>query len=113
MVVADVLTHQPFQMPLVKHDYMIKQVASAIANPAFGDAVLPGASEAGSFGLDAEARYSVDYFTVEVRCPVEDQIAGGGVIRECLAKLLRDPLAAWTTGHVAVDDASPVMRDDE
>jgi hypothetical protein len=113
MVVADVLTHQPFQMPLVKHNYMIKQVASAIANPAFGDAVLPRTSEADSFRLDAEARYGADNFTVEVRYPVEDQIAGGRIIRECFAKLLRDPLATWMTEHVAVEDASPAMRDDE
>ena len=72
IVVPDVFVHQPFQMPLVEHDHMVKQVASAIANPALGDAVLPGASEAGSFGLDAEARYGVDNFTVEVCCSVED-----------------------------------------
>src|SRR5580700_2694884 len=100
-------------MPLVKHNYMIKQVASTIPNPAFGDAVLPRASEARSFRLDAEARNSADYFTVEVRCPIKDQIAGGRIIRECLAQLLRDPLTTWTTCHVAVDDASPVMTDDE
>lgn len=72
MVVADVLKHQPFQMPLVEHDYMVKQVASAIANPAFRDAVLPWTPEAGPFGLDAEAHYGADNFAVEVRCPVED-----------------------------------------
>ena len=35
VVVADVLGHQPFEMPLVEHDDMIEQVSAATADEAF------------------------------------------------------------------------------
>jgi hypothetical protein len=62
MAVADVFAHQPFQMPLIEHDDMVKQVVFTITNPVFGYAVLPGTSEAGPIGLDAEACYGADNF---------------------------------------------------
>jgi hypothetical protein len=40
VIVANVLTHQAFQMPLIQHNYMVKQIAAAVADPAFGHAVL-------------------------------------------------------------------------
>jgi hypothetical protein len=54
VVVADILAHQSFQMSLVEHDHMVEQIPATVANPAFGDAVLPGTSEAGPFGRNAE-----------------------------------------------------------
>jgi len=113
MVVANVLGQETFQMPLVEHDDVVEQVASAIAYPTFGDSVLPRTSETGSFGLDAEACYGADNFRVEVRGSVEEQIARRRIIRKCLAMLLRYPIAARMTGHVAVENAPPTMRDDE
>src|SRR5438105_1733144 len=113
VVVADVLAHQTFQMPLVEHYYIAKQVTSAITYPAFGNAVLPWASEAGSLRLDARDCYGADNFPVEVRGSVEIQIARRRIIWECPAKMLRYPLAARMTGHAAVENAPPVMRDDE
>jgi hypothetical protein len=47
VVVADVLIHQPLQMPYVQNDDVIQQISSAISQSAFGGAVLPPASEVG------------------------------------------------------------------
>jgi hypothetical protein len=58
-VVANIFAHQPFQVPFIEYDDMIEQIFSTAANPAFGDAVLPWASEAGSFGLDAETLHGI------------------------------------------------------
>ena len=113
MVVADVLAHQPFQVPLIEHDDMVKQVASAIANPAFSDSVLPRTAETGPFRLDAEARNGTDHLFVEVRGAVEDQIFRRRIVRKRLAKLLGDPCAARMPGDVAVKDEPPAMRDGE
>jgi len=113
MVITDVLVHQAFQMPLVQDDHMVEQIAAAVSNPALGNAVLPRAAEAGSFGLDAEAFHRFDDFAVELRSAIKDQITRRRVVRECLAQLLNDPLACRMLGHVAVKDTPPVVRDDE
>lgn len=65
VVVADVLGHQPLQMPYVQNDDVIQQISSAISHPAFDDAVLPRASEVGLLGSDAEALYRADNLLVE------------------------------------------------
>ena len=44
VIVADVLAHESLEMPLVEHDAVIQQIPSAVANPAFGDAILPWAA---------------------------------------------------------------------
>lgn len=51
VVVTGVLFHQPSQVALIQHNYMIEQVTTAVANPALGNAVLPRTSEAGPFRL--------------------------------------------------------------
>jgi hypothetical protein len=59
-------------MPFIQYDHMIQQVSSAVANPAFGDSVLPWTAEAGSFRCDAEALYGTQDIDVEVCGTVKD-----------------------------------------
>ena len=113
MVVADVLFHQPFQMAFIEHDHMVEQVSSTATNPTFGDTVLPRTSEAGSFGLDAEAFDGADDFFVEVRSSVENEMFRGAIVGECFPQLLHDPRTVWMSCDIPVKDAPPVMRDDE
>jgi hypothetical protein len=49
-------------------------ISGAVADPAFGDAVLPRASEAGPLGQDAEALHNVDDFLIKVCTAIEDQL---------------------------------------
>jgi hypothetical protein len=100
VVIANVGAHRPFQMPFVEHDDMIKQISSAIPNPAFCNTVLPRTTEAGPLGLDAEALHRADNFLVEVRCAIEDQVGGYLVIWKGLAQLLRDPRTTWVPSDV-------------
>ena len=111
MIVADVLGHQPFEMPLVEHDHMIEQVSPAIADEAFCDSVLPGTAKASSLGFYPEALDGADDLFAEVRCPVEDQIARRRAIRKSLAKLLADPCATRMYGDAAMEDVPPVVGD--
>lgn len=80
MVVPHVLVHQPFQKPLIHHDHMVDQITAAVANPALGDSVLPRTSEAGPFGLNAEAPHCVDHLLIEVCGAVEDQVTGQRIV---------------------------------
>src|SRR5438105_3852010 len=113
VVVADVLPDQPLHMPFIQHDYMVEQFPSAIPNPAFGDAILQRASEAGSLRLYAEAFSHTDNLVIEVRVAIENEISQRRIIRESLPKLLDDPCAARMPGNLAVQDPPPVMGDNE
>jgi len=113
VVITDVLIHEAFQMPFVENDHMVEQISAAVPDPTFSDTVLPWASEAGPLGLDAEALLGFDHFFIELCAVIEDQITRRRIIRECLAQLLSDPGARRMPGHVAVEDAPPIMRNDE
>ncbi len=82
VIIADVLVHQTFQMPLVQDRHMIEQITAAVVDPTFGNAILPRTSKAGSLGLDAEALHCVDDFFIEVCTAIEDQIARSRVVGE-------------------------------
>ena len=67
MVVADLLTHEAFQITLIENDDMIEQVPAAVTDPAFCNAVLSRASEAGSHRLDTQGFDRVDHVNIEGR----------------------------------------------
>ena len=100
-------------VPLIQNNYMVKQIASAVADPALGHAVLPRTAEAGSLRLNAEALHSVDHFLIEIGPTIKDQIAGRGIVGKCLAQLLDNPRAGRTPGDIAVKDSSPIMCDNK
>src|SRR5258707_5941254 len=92
---------------------MIEQISSAISDPPFRNTILPWATEAGPFGPDTEGLNGVDDFFIEVRRPVEDQVAGYRVVGECLTQLLCNPSATRMPSDVGVEDPSSIMRHDE
>jgi hypothetical protein len=47
VIVADVFVHQAFQMPFIKNDHVVEQIAAAVADPPLGNTVLPRTAEAG------------------------------------------------------------------
>jgi hypothetical protein len=110
VVVADVLIHQAFQMAFIENDHMVEQIATAVANPSFGNAVLQRTAEAGLLGLEAEVLYRYDHFFIEMRTAIKDQMSGSRVVRECLAQLLNAQGARRILCHIAVKDAPPVKQ---
>ena len=72
VIAANVLTHQAFQMPLIQDNYMVKQIAAAVADPALGHAVLPRTAEAGSLQMNAETLHGVDHFLNEIGTAIKD-----------------------------------------
>jgi hypothetical protein len=54
VVIVDIIAEQPTQVALAEHDDMIEQLAADAADPALGDAVLPGAAMGSPRGCDAE-----------------------------------------------------------
>ena len=72
LIIAGVFSHMALHMPFIKHDHMVEQIATAVANEALGHAVLPRTAEAGLLGLDAEAFDGADDFLVEIAATVKD-----------------------------------------
>ena len=84
VVIADVLAHQPFEMPFIPYDHVIQQVSSTVTNPAFGDSILPWIAEAGSLRCDAKALYCFDNFLIKICGTIKDQVTGYRLVREGL-----------------------------
>jgi hypothetical protein len=55
VVVTDILSNQPFQMPLVQDDDVIQQVSATASHPSLGDAVLPRTAKGSAHRLAAHA----------------------------------------------------------
>ena len=113
MIVANVLVHQAFQMALVGHNHVVEQITTASADPAFGHAVLPGASDRGTNRTCAKAVHGFKNLAMECVLAIGDQILWRGIVRKGLTKLLSDPGGLWMPSDVAVKNAPPVMINDE
>ena len=100
-------------MAFVENDDVIEQVSAAVADEAFGNAVLPRAAIAGPLGCDAETLDAADDFVVEVCSSVEDQVLCRRVIGEGFSQLLRDPRARRMPSDAEVQNPPWVMGNDE
>jgi len=72
VVVANIIAHEAFQMPLIQDDHMVEQITAAVSDKTFGNAVLPWTAEAGSLGPDAKYLHRVDHFFIELRSAIKD-----------------------------------------
>ena len=113
VIVTDVFTEKAFQMPLVEHDHMVKQVAPTTLHPALGDSVLPGTSIGSTCRGDAQGFHGGDYFRSEFRVAVEDQIFVREFKGKCFAQLLHDPVAGRIAGYVEMQNAPAIMAQNE
>ena len=51
VMVGDVLSKEPLQVPLVERNHMVEQLAAAAPHPTLGDTILPGTFERGPHGV--------------------------------------------------------------
>src|SRR5438128_12654442 len=83
MVVGNVLSQQSAKVTLVEEDGLIEQFATYASDPALCDTVLPRASEGRPRWAHAEGIHRCEDPVAEYRVAVEDQMAHGGIVREC------------------------------
>jgi hypothetical protein len=100
-------------MVFIEYDHMIEQFAPTAADEPFRNAILPRASDASPFRLDAEALDGIDYVAVEIRGPIKDQILGSAIVGEGFAQPLRSPCASRVLRGIEMQNPTPVMDDDE
>ncbi len=90
MIVLDVGTYQSEKMALPDDDDVIKQLAPAAADPAFGHGILPRTTISRSGRLGAHRPHESHHGGTEDRVPTEYEyeMPWRAVVRERLAPLL-------------------------
>src|ERR1022692_203096 len=73
VVITDVLSQQPSQVPLIENDHVIEQVPPHTANPPLRNSVLPRTAECSATRLAAHRLHGRDYIGAELGVPIEDQ----------------------------------------
>ena len=85
VIIADVITHEAFQMLFVEYYHMIEQFAPTASDEPLRYSILRRASETGPFRLDAEGVNDLDYVSFKIRGPTKDQVFGSAIVREGIA----------------------------
>ena len=111
--VVDVFSQQPSQVLFVEWDHMVEQLSPTASHPPFGDAVLPGRSDARPLRLEPRILEEVDDVSVEFGVPIEDDVAIRSGFGKRFAQLLDDPCRIGVSGDVAMQNPATVMVDDE
>jgi hypothetical protein len=66
MVVEQVCRHQPFEMPFIQDDHVVKQVAPATSHPTLSYTVLPRAAKGGASWLASRVPHSRNHIGSEL-----------------------------------------------
>ena len=113
MIVMNEICEQPFQMAFIHRNDVIQEVSSAAFNPTLRHSVLPRTLERSSHGLDGHRPNRTRYVHAVLRVPIKDQEPGTRSIRKCFPQLLDDPRTRRMPGDVEMQDAPPIVADDE
>src|SRR6266566_604606 len=113
MMVTNILREQSLQMAFIQRNNVVQQVSSAAFDPTFRHTVLPGTRERGLHRAHLQGSNCRWKLPTIFRISIEDQKLGSGTKRKRLPQLLDDPTTRRTLGDVKVQDAPPLMADDE
>jgi hypothetical protein len=102
VVVEDVFGKYPLQMAFIDGNDVIQQVTAATADPAFRDAILPGAFEGSLHRIYLQGSNRCRDFQSVLGIPIEDEKPRSRIKRKRLSQLLDDPQARGMLGDVEV-----------
>mgnify|MGYP007065730660 CR=1 FL=1 len=100
-------------MLLVQNDHMVQAVAAQRPNQSLDVRALPGRSGGDEHLLDVKVTNTAPEVLAICPVTVSQEAAWSGLLRESVHRLLGGPLGAGTRGHVEVQNASAVVREDE
>jgi hypothetical protein len=113
MIVADIISEQPFQMEFIQRNDVIQQVCPAAFDPPFRHPVLPRTLERSSHRSDGHRLNRTRHLQAVLRVPINDQESRTRSIRKRFPQLLDDPRARRMPCDVEVHDPPTIMADDE
>ena len=113
MMVTNILREQSLQMAFIQRNNVVQQVSSAASHPTLRDAILPRTSEGSSHGNDPRCAHGCDHLEPKLLIAIKDQVFGRGFKGKRLPQLLDDPTARRMLRDINVQDAPPIMTDDE
>src|ERR1700730_15079493 len=113
MMVTNILREQSLQMAFIERNNVVQQVSSTASDPTLRYTVLPGTPERGSHRVHLQGSNCRWKIPTIFRISIEDQKLGSGTKGKRLAQLLDDPTTRRMLCDVNVQDASPIMADDE
>ena len=93
----------------MEHEHVVQALAPNRTNDALDVGPLPGGSWGAPHFADTHVSHLVSEGMAEDRIAVAQQVARKLVKGEGFAQLLSGPLRGGVGGHIAVDNAAPVM----
>ncbi len=112
MVILEVLSENPAQMPLAQHDEVIETFSSDRSDQPLGISVLPGRSGCGQHRCDAHAAKSFAHDVPVRAIAVADEESWRLVVRKRLDELLGRPSGRGIRRDVEVHHAAPIEAED-
>jgi len=113
MIVADVVSEQTLQMAFVNCDDVIQDFPASTAYPPLRNSILPRTPQRSADRTYVQRSNGCGDLQPVLRIPVENEKPGSRFERKRLSQLLDDSRTGWMPSDVEVQNAPPVMVDDE
>ncbi len=113
IIVRDILRQKPPEMSLVQGDDVVEQLATAAANPAFRNSVLPRALDGGLNSSDFHGPNRNRNFQSVSCVMIEEKKLRRRLVGKRFPQLLHNPGAGRMAGDIEVQDAPAVMANNE
>ena len=113
MVVLEVTAQDATQVLLVQYYHLVQTFSSDGTDQPFDVGILPRQSRRSENFLCAQVLDAMtEVFPIDA-VPIPQQVARSAVVGKSLHDLLCRPLRAGTGGHIEMQNAPPVMRENE
>ena len=113
VIVADVSSHEPDEMTCAENHDVLKELATAAADPPLRGSVLPWAAKRSANGFCARCFDELDDRSAKDEVAIEDEIFRSGVVGKRLTQLLNNPSRRRVERGVEVNDVPTAVLDDE
>ena len=112
VIVREVAAQDAAQVPFAKDDDMIETLAPDRADEPLREWVLPRAVRRGQDFTDSHALHTLPEDVAVDRVAIAEEMGRRGVVREGVHDLLGGPGGGGVLGHVEVEDAPPMVGQD-
>ena len=113
VVITNVLSQQPSQVPLIENDHVVEQVSTYAPDLALRHPVLPRTAKGGAHRLSAIVFHRRNDIGTEFRITIEDEKSGWWFETPSFAQLQDDPEGIRLPSYAAVQDLPPVVTNDK